>query len=189
MVKTAKFATMLALGLLLCLIAACSPAQDKPFYTRVSDAKLKAGDTIPAPTGDVILTVTGKIGTTNKDKSIVMDRAMIESVGQVEYKVTDPFENKPFVYRGVLVSDLLGLWKVADDAKSLRFTALDDYQRNVALAEIHKYPVLFALQRDGQDLPATLAPAMLVYPYDNFTFDQKIYNNYWAWQIKTIEVQ
>ena len=179
---------ILALGLLICLIAACSPSS-QTFYTRVSDAKLKAGDAIPAPTGPVIVTVTGKIGTTNQDKAIVMDRATIESVGQVEYKVTDPFENKPFVYRGVLVSDLLGLWKVADDAKSLKFTALDDYQINVSLTEIRKYPVLFALQRDGQDLPATRAPAMLVYPYDNFTFDQKIYNNYWAWQIKTIEVQ
>ena len=30
---------------------------------------------------------------------------------------------------------------------------------------------------------------MLVFPYDNFKFDVTVYNNYWAWQIKSIEVK
>ena len=191
MVKAVTALKMIALGLLLCVISACSPAQaTKPFYTQVSEPKLKAGETIPAPTGTVILTVTGKIGTTNQDNSIVMDRDMIESVGQIEYKVTDPFENKPYVYRGPLMSDLLNLWKVPEDAQTLKVAALDDYTVEVPIGEVRKYPVIFALQQEGQYMPtSTRGPAMLVFPYDNFKFDVTVYNNYWAWQIKSIEVK
>jgi hypothetical protein len=178
--------------LVLCvfLAVACSPSSSAPIYQRVSDAKLKAGDTIPAPTGDVILTVTGKIGAKNTDSGIVMDRDMIESVGQVEYKVTDPFESKDYTYRGPLMSDLLDLWKASSDATTLEVTALDDYVVNVPIAELRKYPVLFALQQDGQYMPAsTRGPAMLVFPYNNFEFDHVLYNDYWAWQIKSIAVK
>ena len=173
------------------VIAACSPstATPTPIYQRVSDAKLKAGDTLPALTGDVILTVTGKIGTTNGDKQIVMDRDMIESVGQVEYKVTDPFETKDYVYRGPLMSDLLDLWKVSSDATTMQVIALDDYAVKVPIADLRKYPVLFALQQDGQYMPvSTRGPAMLVFPYNNFEFNQTVYNDYWAWQIKAIDI-
>lgn len=173
------------------LIAACSPnnATPTPIYQRISDAKLKAGDTLPAPTGDIILTVTGKIGTKNGADNIVMDRDMIESVGQVEYKVTDPFETKDYVYRGPLMSDLLDLWKVGSDATTLQVVALDDYVVKVPIADIRKYPVLFALQQDGQYMPvSTRGPAMLVFPYNNFEFNQTVYNDYWAWQIKAIDI-
>jgi len=190
MFKSLTTIKMIALGLLLCVMSACSPAQDAKFYTQVSQPKLKAGDTVPAPTGTVILTVTGKIGTTNQDKSIVMDRDMIESVGQIEYKVTDPFENKVYTYRGPMMSDLLNLWKVTQDAQTLKISALDDYEVDVPLAEVRKYPVIFALQQEGQYMPtSTRGPAMLVFPYDNFKFDTTVYNNYWAWQIKSIDVE
>jgi len=172
------------------LAAACSPSSSTPIYTRVSDAKLKAGDTIPAPTGDIILTVTGNIGAKNTADSIVMDRDMIESVGQVEYKVTDPFDTKDYIYRGPLMSDLLDLWKASSEATTLEVTALDDYVVEVPIADMRKYPVLFALQRDGDYMPiATRGPAMLVYPYNNFTFDQVVYNDFWVWQIKSITVK
>lgn len=172
------------------LAASCSPTGDKPIYQRVSDAKLKAGDTIPAPTGDIILTVTGKIGTKNTPDGIAMDRDMVESVGQVEYKVTDPFDNKDYIYRGPLMSDLLDLWKISSDATTLDVTALDDYVASVPIGDLRKYPVLFALQQDGQYMPvSTRGPAMIVYPYNNFDFDHVVYNDYWVWQIKSINVK
>lgn len=191
MFKSFTILKLIVIGFLLCVIAACSPSQDaQPFYTRVSEASLKAGDTIPAPTDNIILTVTGKIGTSNRDGAIVMDRDMIESVGEVEYKVTDPFENKPYTYRGPLMSDLLSLWQVPDDAQTLEVVALDDYTVDIPIAEVRKYPVLFALQQEGEYMPtSTRGPAMLVFPYDNFEFDPAVYNDYWSWQIKSIEVK
>jgi hypothetical protein len=36
---------------------------------------------------------------------------------------------------------------------------------------------------------STRGPAMLVFPYNDFDFDRAVYDNYWIWQIKSIEVQ
>jgi hypothetical protein len=180
---------LIVLAVYALLVAACSTTSSAPFYKQVSDARLKAGDTLPAPTGDVILTVTGKIGTKNTADGIAMDRDMIESVGQVDYTVTDPFETKDYVYRGPMMSALLDLWQVSSDATTLEVVALDDYTVNVPIDDLRKYPVLFAVQQDGQYMPvSTRGPAMLVYPYNNFDFNHVVYNDYWAWQIKSIVV-
>ena len=96
-----------------------------------------------------------------------MDRNLIESAGQIEYKVTDPFEDKVFTYRGPLMTDLLSLWQVSDTAQTATITALDDYVKDVPLAELKNYPVIFALQQDGQYLPVeNRGPTMLFLPYD-----------------------
>src|SRR5436190_1258969 len=107
---------IVVLGLVGALTGCGAKASSDTIYTRVSEASLKAGDTIPAPKEDVVLTVTGKIGTTNSDNSIQMDMPTIESAGLVDYTVTDPFEGGKVTFRGPLMSDLLDLWKVPADA-------------------------------------------------------------------------
>ncbi|MBC7949206.1 MAG: hypothetical protein H7Y42_15075 [Chitinophagaceae bacterium] len=181
----------LTLLIILSMVVACSSDnKEETFYTRIGEATLHAGDTLPAPTGDVILTVTGKVGITNVDDTIQMDIAMIEAAGQFEYEVTDPFESVDRVYGGPLMSDLLALWQVPDDATQIEITALDDYVVTVSIKDLRDYPVLFALQQDGEYMPvATRGPAMLVFPYNNFEFEEQIYNDFWAWQIKSINVQ
>ena len=175
--------------LIILTVVACS-TPTKTVYTEVTKGTLKAGDKIPVPTKDVILTVTGKIGTTNKDNAIKMDLPTVESVGLVDYKVTDPFEKKDAVFRGPLMNNLLDLWQISKEATKLHIVALNDYVVDVPIAEVRKYPVVFALQQDGQYMPvSTRGPAMLVFPYNDFQFNQTVFNDYWAWQIKTIEVQ
>jgi hypothetical protein len=177
---------------LLTLVAACgsTPATPDAVYKKVSDATLKGGDPVPAPAQDVVLTVTGAIGTTNADDAIEMDLPTIESVGLVDYTVNDPFENKVITYQGVLMSDLLKVWQVDASATTLHLVALNDYSVDVPIADIQKYPIIFALKSEGEYMPvATHGPAMLVYPYDHFEFDKAIYNDFWIWQIKSIEVR
>jgi hypothetical protein len=183
------------LGLLLWVsmaLAACAPAPTATpeIYQRVSEATLNAGDAIPAPAEDVVLTVTGNIGAANNGDQIEMDMPTIESVGLVDYRVRDPFDEKDVTFEGVLMSDLLALWKVADDATNLEMIALNDYVVNVPISDIHSYPVLFAIKADGEYMPvSTRGPAMLVYPYGHFDLDQQLYNDRWIWQIKSINVQ
>jgi hypothetical protein len=188
--------TVMTIGLLSLALAGCTPAAPTvtptSVFTTVSQAALKKGDSIPVPKDDVILTVTGLTETRNveADKSIQMDLKTLESIGLVEYTVTDPFERKEITYRGVMMSDLLDVMQVSSTAKTLHMVALNDYSIDVPLEDMRKYPVIFALQADGEYMPvSTRGPAMLVYPYDDFTFDQSIYNDYWIWQIASIDVR
>lgn len=159
-------------------------------YTVVAEATLHAGVAIPEPQQELLLTVTGKIKKANHDKAILMDRTTIEAVGLVEYTVTDPFEQRPIRYRGVLMRDLLDLWQVADDATTMQLTALNDYKIDIPLAEFRKYPILFALQADGVYMqPDYRGPAMLVYPVDQYQFELLAVQRKWIWQIKAIDIQ
>lgn len=173
------------------LLAACVSAPNfEQVYKVVSTATLLPGSAIPTPQQEAILTVTGKIGVTNSNSAIRMDRATLEQVGLVEYTVTDPFEERPIRYRGVLMRDLLALWQVAADAQRVQVTALNDYKIDIPISDFHQYPVLFALQADGVYMqPDYRGPAMLVYPIDQYEFDLIAVQRNWIWQIKTIDVQ
>lgn len=190
-----KYGTYLSFRCIFVIIAlfllSCKPTPVfEEVYTVVTEAILQPGATIPEPTQDLILTVTGKIQNVNHDNAILMDRTTIEAVGLVEYTVTDPFEQRPIRYRGVLMRDLLDLWQVADDATTVQLTALNDYKIDIPLAEFRKYPVLFALQADGVYMqPDYRGPAMLVYPVDQYQFELLAVQRKWIWQIKTIDIQ
>jgi hypothetical protein len=192
--RASKWAMVMIVFALAIITAACSSSAatptPAPVYTRVTPGTLKAGDAIPAPSQDIVLTVTGKIGTTNAGSTIVMDVPTLESVGLVDYKVHDPFEDKDVTYEGPLMSDLLALWKVPSDATNLHVVALNDYVVDVPISDIRQWPVVFAMKEDGTYMPvSTHGPAMLVYPYNDFQFDHTVYNDRWAWQIKSIEIQ
>lgn len=159
-------------------------------YSVVAEATLKPGAVIPTPKAELLLTVTGKVKNMNHDKAILMDRPTIEAVGLVEYTVTDPFEQRPVRYRGVLMRDLLDRWQVADDATTMQLTALNDYKIDIPLAEFRQYPILFALQADGLYMqPDYRGPAMLVYPVDQYQFERLTVQRKWIWQIKAIDIQ
>lgn len=186
------------LGFICCLLctgllswSACRT--ETPFeqiYEVVVPATLHPGTTIPIPQQAPILTITGKIGTTNHDHAIVMDRATIEKVGLVQYTVKDPFEERPVQYCGVLMRDLLALWQVADDAQTVSITALNDYKIDIPINEFRQFPILFAVKADGADMqPDYRGPAMLVYPIDQYKFDLIAVQRNWIWQIKTIDIQ
>lgn len=180
------------LALLMAMLTAC-PSSSPDFdsvYTRVSPATLKAGDPIPVPRGDVILTVAGALGTTNDGDTILMDVATIESVGVVEYQVHDPFENRDKLFRGVLMRDLLNVWQVDGAATTLNLVALNDYRVDVPIATLRQVPVLFALQADGTYMrPDYRGPAMLIFPYGHYKFERPLTDAYWIWQIKSITVK
>ena len=178
--------------ILLPFFIACNVTQnDSPVYTVISEGSLTAGEVIPSPEQEAILTVSGNIKTTNQDDTIVMDIPTIESAGLVEYTISvDPFADREIVYQGVLMNDLLDLWQVEEDATTLKMTALNDYQVDVPLELVRDYPVIFALKADGEYMSiADKGPAMLVFPYDHFEFEQPGTNRYWIWQIKSIDVE
>jgi hypothetical protein len=187
-----RFSVIVIAGLLgIGIMAGCKSATDSDtIYTVVSEGELSAGDDIPVPEGDPVVTVTGLIGTSNVDDTIQMDMDTLESMRLVDYTLTDPFEDGVVTFRGPLMSDLLALWEVPANATTLHMVALNDYSVDVPISDFSEYPVIFAIQQDGEYMPvSTRGPAMLVYPYDDFEFDRAIYDNYWIWQIKSIDVQ
>ncbi|WP_010480255.1 molybdopterin-dependent oxidoreductase [Acaryochloris sp. CCMEE 5410] len=177
---------------LVLFIGGCATdAKFNDVYTQITPPQLQAGQPIPLPNSEPILKVTGRLGNTNQDDHIIMDRQTIESLGLVEYSVLDLFEQQNHIFRGVLMRDLLDLWQVDSQATTLNLKALNDYNIQVPIIWLKQYPVLFALQQDGKNMQSDYrGPAMLVFPYQQFpSVSEFAEESYWIWQIAEINVQ
>lgn len=184
------------LGILLVsslLLAGCSVASVNPesTYETISNPTLMVGDPLPAPSEEVILTVTGAIDNKNTIDAATFDISTLEKLGLVQYKVSDPWLNAENTYTGVLVSDFLKFVGAARSASTLTLTALDDYQVDIAIADLQKWPVLLATQVNGEYITIdNNGPTRIIFPYDTYPdIDPVAYKDLWIWNIKGIEVR
>lgn len=174
------------------LVACSSVVTTTPAtYTTVSEATLKPGSLVPAPTGDVVLTVDGKISQTNSADSLQFDMPTLESVGVVQYKVDDPFAKKNILYEGVLLSQVLKVAGADPDAMTLTLTALDDYSTDMKISDANKWPVLVATKADDAYMPVDKnGPLISVWPFNDFPeIDHVTYDALWVWSLSRITVK
>ncbi len=192
-----RIPTVLKLLLLLIValttaVACTNTGPTEPIYEEVSPGTLTTGENLPTPTGPVILTIGGDIRHSNTDvNTAVFDLAMLESMRQVQYEVTDPFIHQKRLFRGVLLSDLLTLVGASDNATTLELVALNNYIANMTYSDTQNYPMLFGLQADGLPIPLDEGgPAIIIIPFDDYpNLDHITYDAQWVWSMTAINVR
>jgi hypothetical protein len=169
------------------LLAACGGSDSE--YETVQEATLTTGDAVPAPTGDVILTITGDINNINKGDSLVFDLETLESLELVRYTVSDPWQQTEIAYTGVLLSDLLAVAGAGEGATAVNVIALNDYAAEVPISESDKWPVMIATQSDGEYMTIdNTGPTRIIFPYDTYD-DISAARNMSVWNIGSMEVK
>jgi len=148
-----------------------------------------AANTLPAPSGRVILTVDGRIGTTNAPAKAVFDREMLESLAQGTIRTHTPWFEGVRRFEGPLGTALLEA--VGAEGTRLVITALNDYSVVVPIEDLKNHGVVFALKLDGQYLRVRdKGPLFLVYPFDdNPDLRNEMIQSRSIWQIKSIRVE
>ncbi len=170
------------------LLAACGAAAT-PTFTAVQPATISAGSAIPAPKDAVVLTLSGKIKQTNASGKLDFDMATLEQLGTVKYTVLDPFLKKDVTYEGVLLTTLLAAAQSDAAATTLQAVAINDYKVPMPMT-VTKYAVLLATKRDGERMPvADKGPIEIVFPYNTEKLDHTLYDPFWVWQLRSLEVQ
>ncbi len=184
------YRSLALLAILAFVLAACGKT-NATIYQTISAATIKSGDTIPAPKGDVVLTMDGKISQLNAGNTLQFDMATLESLGVVQYSVNDPFAKKKIVYAGVLLSQLLKAAGAAPDATTLTLRALDDYSADMKISDVNKWPILIATRADGAYMPLDQnGPLISVLPFDYFPeIDHVTYDPQWLWSLSKITVK
>lgn len=157
-------------------------------YAVLRDATLVPGDTVPAPTGDVVLTLTGAITTTNADGALEFDLELLESLQLVEYTTSDlQAEGGDATFTGVLLEDVLAL-AGTDGATNLSATALNDYRVDIPVVDLD-HAVMVATRVNGERMSVErYGPTRIVYPYASGELDHAVYDPRWIWQLASIEV-
>lgn len=147
-----------------------------------------AGD-LPAPTGDVILTVSGNIANTNGNGRARFDRAMLESLGTTVLETSTYWTDNVVRFDGVLARRVVAA--VGGKGKIAIATALNDYKIEIPLSDFSRYDVLLALKMNGEYMRVRdKGPIWIVYPVDQHPeLDNELIRNRWIWQLSKLEIQ
>ena len=143
---------------------------------------------LPPPTGDVILTITGKIDSTNHAAAADFDIAMLDAVPGRKATMETPWTKGLTEFDGPLLRKLLE--QVGAHGRTLRIKALNDYSADVPIEDALSLDTILAVRMNAQ--PMTVrekGPIFLIYPFDTRPelYNEKYFSRS-VWQIREIEV-
>ena len=155
-----------------------------------SAPRAEAAEALPAPTGRVMLTVTGSIAHPNGDGGkAVFDLPALERIGTARVQTSTPWTDGRPVFEGVLMRNLMA--RLGARGETVTVVALNDYKMQIPTADFGKYPVLLAFKMNGETLRVRdKGPLWLVYPQDEFpALQNKPTQAKWVWQIKEMRFE
>jgi hypothetical protein len=124
-------------------------------------------DTLPPPTGEVLLTITGELENPNVGSEVHLDLAALQSLPVTEFTTNTPWSDGVQQFEGVRVDVLLN----AAGAQGTGFVAvgLDDYKFTVSGIDFDRYPVIVAYRHNGEPISVrNLGPLRIVMPFDDY---------------------
>lgn len=146
-------------------------------------------ETLEAPQGPVILTVSGELENTNAGDRAQFDRAMLEALPQHETVTHTPWHDGAVSFVGPLGRTLLDA--VGSEGRELRIMALNDYSATVPVRDFYKYDVIFAMSANGQPLQVRdQGPLFVIYPFDQASsLMNEVTLSRSVWQVNRIEIE
>ncbi len=90
-----------------------------------------------------------------------------------------------FHFQGIAISKLLEQVGVAPNVSDVTFIAHDAYRVTISLADLRKYPIIIALERNNQKISRSDGgPLYLVFPYSQYPQLQQQYpDRFWAFYL------
>jgi hypothetical protein len=139
------------------------------------------------PKGDVILTVTGMISTTNVDESAQFDLEMLEALDKTEIETSTIWTEGTHSFEGVslaVFAERLGI-----EGTTLRATAINDYAVDIPLSDAVENGPIVAYRMDGNTMSVRdKGPLWIIYPYDgNADYRSEVIYSRSIWQLDRIE--
>ena len=188
--RTPAVVPAVVLAVVLAVTAGCGSARpDAPGSVPAVVRTPEASPGAPAaPQGRTVLTMTGRIATTNADGALRLDLAALDRLGLLAVSVDDPWAKQRLDLQGFRLRDLVGLAGPEAGATSLHVTAHDDYQVDLDLAAVRADDVLL-VTRDGAGRPLPVedgGPARVVF---TDAAAGRFSPDLWIWNIETIEVR
>ncbi|OED38702.1 hypothetical protein AB833_18615 [Chromatiales bacterium (ex Bugula neritina AB1)] len=146
------------------------------------------GDELSAPTGPVLLKITGKISNTNSNGIAAFDLAMLESLNRTEFTTSSPWTKKPTLFTGVNLHMLLDL--VGAQSTQIRASALDKYWFEADTDNFADVPAIVAYKKDNNYMRVRdQGPLWIMMPFDDYPDSLTESNkNTCVWQLLEIEV-
>jgi hypothetical protein len=189
--RVTRLVAVVAIGIV--VLAGCQRDEQRPqapaaapSTQEISPGTLGAGAKVSEPKGEVVLTMSGEIGTRNQGKKLALDIASLERMRMVRMQTTEPFLKRKVTFEGVLLSDLLAVAGVPGSASKVNMTALDDYKVDFTVADVRSSQMLLATKADGKRMKVDRAgPIRIVFP-DSSSLGRN--PDLWIWSVSTMRL-
>lgn len=149
----------------------------------------QAAFALEAPTGRVILTVSGNITETNSEQGAQFDREMLLALGADQLTTETPWTEGINTFTGPRLAALLNAVGASKDS-ILSVTALNDYSANVPAQDAYDHNIMLAMDMNGKPMSVRdKGPIFVLYPFaKNPALNNEMIHNRSVWQVKSIIV-
>ena len=144
---------------------------------------------LAAPTGKVVLTVTGNITKHNQQQQAVFDLKMTQALPQHSFTTRTPWYSTPVKFTGPKLADVLTA--VGAQGKDIQAVAINNYQITIPMSDAQQYPVVMAWKINDQPIPIRAkGPLFIAFPYDDdAALRTAQYYERSIWQLKQLNIQ
>ena len=145
-------------------------------------------ETLMAPKGEVLLSISGAITQDNGDGVVSLDMSQLEAMETVEFTTSTIWMEDEVTFTGVSRSALLAL--AGAQGTAINAIALNDYSVEIPVDEITEEVPIVAYLMNGEEMsPRGKGPLWVVYPYDaDPAYRSEVVFSRSIWQLDRIEV-
>lgn len=144
---------------------------------------------LDAPTGEVILTISGEVEQTNSEVGAVLDRAMLEAMERTTIVTTTIWTSGAQTFEGVELATLVETLGIQGSV--LFATAINDYTVEVPISDAIEGGPIVAYAANGSEMSVRdKGPLWLIYPFDsNSEYRSEVIYSRSIWQLNRIEAK
>lgn len=154
----------------------------------LAPAGMTHAETVPAPGGPVILTVTGAPQIANVGAAVQFDRDSFAALGFETIETTTIWTDGVQRFEGVPLVTLVDLMGV--EGGTLLATAINDYAVEIPVTDAVAGGPIIAIMRNGEEMSVRdKGPLWIVYPYDTSArYRTEVIYSRSIWQLDRIDV-
>lgn len=144
-----------------------------------------AAETMPAPSGDIVLTVSGAPAAA---APVAFDLAMLQSLPAETIRTTTIWTEGQHDFAGVSLHVLLDHLGVTSG--TIKATAINDYSVDIPVSDAMPAGPIIAYQMDGKPMSRReKGPLWIVYPYDGSpAYRTEVTYSRSIWQLDRLEI-
>ncbi|NTW09646.1 MAG: molybdopterin-dependent oxidoreductase [Anaerolineaceae bacterium] len=136
--------------------------------------------------GEAVVTVTGKIGNTNRGDSYILHQLDF-ATNATTASYSDPWIKDTIVYKGLLLKDILKIVKPDSGATEMVFKNTNAQTYSVSIGDAQSWDIMLARWANDQLLFQDNGyPSKLVFPE---AAKEEYPAEMWAWWVNSIEIR
>lgn len=142
---------------------------------------------LAAPTGEVMLTVSGNVETTNVDGTAQLDLDMLEAMDTTTIETSTIWTEGMQTFEGVSLAALVEALGITGE--TLRATAINDYEIEIPMTDAVEGGPIVAYRQNGDTMSLRdKGPLWIIYPYDaDADYQTEVIYSRSIWQMDRIE--